>query len=299
MLKSILMVWVLVQNLAVSQEAYEHYLDYRVRDQGSVDSTVAQAIGRPELAGAPYITLVPTAGPQVAIRLGSGAEPGYEAMRRVGWSAIELLVKDPVDLEKKLKGSLFTHMRGPDYLTAQKNILAMQVTGPDQELFYLTHMKDPTQSVLQPRSSPAPVGHTFIMVMGTLSLDDSLQFFNRHFSNAVLGPLPYRIGVLSDAYGLPEETQHSLALLSMTEGYGLEIDQYPPGASPVPSAEGERGGVILVTLSADREGLRREPDWISKRADQQGDLLGGIVKLPSGTPLEIQFTEALLPSLSD
>lgn len=293
------MVWVLAQNLAVSQEAYEHYLDYRVRDQGSVDSTVAHAIGRPELAGAPYVTLIPSTGPQVAIRLVSGAEPGYQAMRRVGWSAIELLVKDPVDLEKKLKGSAFTHLRGPEYLTEQKNILAMQVIGPNRELFYLTHMVDPAQSVLQPQSSPAPVGQTFIMVMGSPNLSDTLEFFADHFGNAAVGPLPYRIGVLSDAYDLPEDTEHDLALLSMTDGYGIEIDQYPSGASPVPSAVGERGGVILVSLSVDPKGLRRVPDWISAYVDGQDAVLGGIVSLPSGTPLEISFTEPLLSPLNN
>ena len=299
MLKSIFMVWVLSQNLAVSQEAYEQYLGYRASDQGLVDDRVALAIGRPELAGQSYVTLVPSAGPQVAIRLVSGAEPGYQAMRRMGWSAIELLVRDPQALRQQLSGSGFTHLRGPDYLTEQKNILAMQVIGPDRELLYLTQLVDPTQSVLKPQSNPAPVGHTFIMVMGSPNLSATLQFFTDHFGNPVMGPLPYKIGVLSDAYGLPVETKHSLALLSMTDGYGLEIDQYPAGASAVPAPPGERGGVILVSLSADPEGLKRQPDWASVHLGEEGAVIGGIVNLPSGTPLEIFFTEPLLPPLSE
>jgi catechol 2,3-dioxygenase-like lactoylglutathione lyase family enzyme len=299
MLKSILMVWVLAHNLAVTQEAYEEYLGYRLVDEGYIEDTLALAIERPELAGQPYVTLMPAAGPQVGIRLVNGAEPDYQPMRRVGWSAIELLVADPVELKQRLDGSGFTHLRGPDYLTEQKNILAMQVTGPSRELFYLTHMIDPTQSVLQPQSSSAPVGQTFIMVMGSPDLSDTLQFFTGHFGNAVIGPVPYRIGVLSDAYGLPEDTQHALALLSMTDGYGIEIDEYPSGASSVPSAAGERGGVILVTVSADPEGLKQAPDWISAYIDEQGAVLGGIATSPSGTPLEISFTAPLLPSPSN
>ena len=299
MLKSILMVWVLAQNLVVTQAAYEEYLGYRLVDEGYIEATLAAAIDRPELAGQPYVTLMPASGPQVGIRLVNGAEPGYQAMARVGWSAIELLVADPVELKQKLDGSRFTHLRGPDFLTAQKNILAMQVSGPSGELFYLTHMIDPTLSVLQPQSSPAPVGQTFIMVMGTSDLSDTLQFFTHHFGNAVIGPLPYRIGVLSDAYGLPEDTQHDLALLSMTDGYGIEIDQYPSAAAPVPAGEGERGGVILVTLSADPESLKQVPEWSAVYADEQGAVLGGIITLPSGTPLEISFTSPLLPLSND
>ena len=294
MLKSILMVWVLAQNLAATQDAYQQYLGYRVVDKGYVEDTVALAIERPELSGQPYVTLMPSAGPQVGIRLVNGAEPGYQAMRRIGWSAIELLVEDPVELKQKLSGSTFTHLRGPDFLTEQRNILAMQVGGPNRELFYLTHMVDPSQSILQPQTSPAPVGHTFIMVMGSHDLSDSLAFFDRHFGNTVIGPLPYRIGVLSQAYGLPEDTEHALALLSMTDGYGIEIDQYPSGASPMPAAVGERGGVILVSVSADPEGLKRLPKWASTFIDEQGAVLGGIVSLPSGTPLDISFTEPLL-----
>jgi len=299
MLKSILMVWVLAQNLAVTQEAYETYLGYRLVDEGYIEDALALAIERPELAGQPYVTLMPAAGPQVGIRLVNGAEPAYQPMRRVGWSAIELLVADPVELKQKLGGSGFTHLRGPDYLTEQKNILAMQATGPSGELFYLTHMIDPTKSVLQPQSSPASVGQTFIMVMGSPNLPDTLQFFTLHFGNAVIGPLPYRIGVLSDVYGLPADTQHALALLSMPDGYGIEIDQYPSGASSVPSVRGERGGVILVTLSADPEGLKLAPEWSMAYVDKWGAVLGGITILPSGTPLEISFTAPLLPPSSN
>jgi hypothetical protein len=114
-----------------------------------------------------------------------------------------------------------------------------------------------------------------------------------------MGPLSYRIGVLSQAYGLPEDTEHALALLSMTDGYGIEIDQYPSGASPMPAAVGERGGVVLVSFSADPEGLKRVPKWASTYVGEQGGVLGGIVSLPSGTPLEILFTEPLLPSRSN
>ena len=201
MLKSILMVWVLVQDLTATQAAYENYLGYQTTDQGVVTEQVALAMDRARLTDAPYITMVPRSGPQVAIRLVAGAEAAYQPMRRLGWSAIELLVSDPDQLKRDLQGSAFTHLQGPDFLTAQKNIYAMQVIGPNQELFYLTHMIDPSKSFLQPQPSPEPVGHTFIMVMGSPDLEASLSFWRRHFDTNVVGPIPYRIGVLSDEIG--------------------------------------------------------------------------------------------------
>ncbi|MED5314890.1 MAG: hypothetical protein VYB84_02520, partial [Pseudomonadota bacterium] len=159
-MKSILMVWVLAQNLALTQEAYEDYLGYRSVDEGVMSAELAAAIDRPELADKRFVTMMPRLGPQVGLRLVEGDAAGYVPMQRVGWSAIELLVQDPEQLEAELAGSAFTHLQGPDFLTEQKNILAMQVTGPNRELFYLTHMIDSSKSLLQPQPSREPVGHT-------------------------------------------------------------------------------------------------------------------------------------------
>ena len=299
MLKSILMVWVLAQNLALTQEAYKDYLGYRPVDEGVMSAELAAAIDRPELADRRFVTMMPRSGPQVGLRLVEGDTSGYVPMKRVGWSAIELLVKDPEQLESELPGSAFRHLQGPDFLTEQKNILAMQVTGPNQELFYLTHMIDPSKSFLRPEPSPEPVGHTFIMVMGSPNLEASLAFWRRYFDNGIVGPIPYRIGVLSDAYDLPGETLHPLALVSMSDGYGIEIDQYPEGASAVPAPEGKRGGVILVSLSVDPEGLKAPLPWRLPYIDTAGAVEGGVIILPSGAPIEVALTTAMLPAPAD
>ena len=296
MLKSILMVWVLAHNLALTQEAYEDYLGYRSVDAGVMSAELAAAIDRPELAARRFVTMMPRSGPQVGLRLVEGDTSGYVPMKRVGWSAIELLVKDPEQLESELPGSAFRHLQGPDFLTEQKNILAMQVTGPNQELFYLTHMIDPSKSFLRPQPSPEPVGQTFIMVMGSPDLEASLAFWRRYFDNGIVGPIPYRIGVLSDAYDLPGETLHPLALVSMSDGYGIEIDQYPDAATAVPAPEGERGGVILVSLSVDPEGLKAPLPWRLRYTNAAGAVEGGVMSLPSGAPIEIALTTAMLPA---
>ena len=296
MLKSILMVWVLAHNLALTQEAYEDYLGYRSVDAGVMSAELAAAIDRPELADRRFVTMMPHSGPQVGLRLVEGDTSGYVPMKRVGWSAIELLVKDPEQLESELPGSAFRHLQGPDFLTEQKNILAMQVTGPNQELFYLTHMIDPSKSFLRPQPSLEPVGHTFIMVMGSPDLEASLAFWRRYFGNGIVGPIPYRIGVLSDAYDLPGETLHPLALVSMSDGYGIEIDQYPDEATAVPAPEDERGGVILVSLSVDPEGLKAPLPWRLPYTNAAGAVEGGVMILPSGAPIEIALTNAMLPA---
>ena len=296
MLKSILMVWVLAQNMVLTEQAYQDYLGYLKVDEGVVPAELARAIERPELARRPFMTLMPATGPQVGIRVIQGGTQGYQPMKRVGWSAIELLVKDPQQLKRNLEGSLFRHLQGPDFLTEQQNILAMQVSGPNRQLFYLTHMLDPSKSFLQPEPSAAQVGHTFIMVMGSPDISASLEFWQAYFGNDVVGPIPYRIGVLSEAYDLPVETQHQLALVSMVDGYGIEIDQYPKEATSVPAPENERGGVILVSLQVDPRGLKASLPWALPYQNDEGEEEGGVVILPSGTPIEVSFTKPVLPA---
>ena len=134
------------------------------------------------------------------------------------------------------------------------------------------------------------------MVMGSPNLEASLAFWRRYFDNGIVGPIPYRIGVLSDAYDLPGETLHPLALVSMSAGYGIEIDQYPDEATAVPAPEGERGGVILVSLSVDPEGLKAPLPWRLPYANAAGAVEGGVIILPSGAPIEIALTTAMLPA---
>ena len=291
MLKSILMVWVLAQNLSATQQAYQDFLGYERVDEGVMSAELSAAIARPELTGNAFVTLMPPTGPQVGIRIVAGGQSGYRPMRRVGWSAIELLVKDPVALKSELPDSAFQHLQGPDFLTDEQNILAMQVSGPNRELFYLTHMIDPSQSFLQPAPSPAAVGHTFIMVMGSRDIEASLAFWRRYFHNNIVGPIPYRIGVLSSAYDLPQETEHPLALVSMADGYGIEIDQYPDSASANPAPDGEQGGVILVSLEVDPATLKAPIPWELPYVDNNGGVRGGVMTLPSGAPVELRFSD--------
>ena len=68
MLKSILMVWVLAQNLVLTEEAYEDYLGYRSVDEGVMSAELAAAIDRPELADRRFVTMMPRSGPQVGLR---------------------------------------------------------------------------------------------------------------------------------------------------------------------------------------------------------------------------------------
>jgi len=288
-LKSLLFIWVLSAHPEAAAQAYVDEFDYRLGDSGSVSATVAGALGHEDLVGAPFVTIYPPSGPQVGIRWVASSESAYEPMQRLGWSAIEVLVENPDALVETLDQKSFSILAEPAYLTAKKNVRASQVLGPSKELLYLTYIKDTSESFLNTPPSDTPVGHPFIMVAGTRNLAATLEFFTRTFANPVTPPIPFKIEVLSDAYDLEAGRLHDLALVRFEDNFGLELDQYPPAAKDIPAHLDREGGVFLVTASLDPDRLKRPLNWVATHSDDAGNLLGGLIKLPSGTALEVIF----------
>ena len=105
--------------------------------------------------------------------------------------------------------------------------------------------------------------------------------------------------MLSSAYDLPQETEHPLALVSMADGYGIEIDQYPDSASANPAPDGEQGGVILVSLEVDPATLKAPIPWELPYIDKSGGLRGGVMTLPSGAPVELRFSDPVARPLNN
>ena len=289
MLKSLLFIWVLSAHPEAAAQAYVDAFDYRVGDTGTVSTTVAEALGHESLAGAGYVTIYPPSGPQVGIRWIASDASEYQPMRRLGWSAIEVMVQDPDGLVPSLDPNHFSILAEPAYLTAKQNVRASQVLGPSDELLYLTHIKDTSTSFLNTPPSESAVGHPFIMVAGTRDLATTLKFFTDTFANPVTPPIPFRIEVLSEVYGLETGHLHDLALVRFEDNFGLELDQYPTGASGIPASLDEEGGTVLVTASLDPDRLKRPLNWIATHTDDAGNVIGGVIKLPSGTALEVIF----------
>jgi len=287
MLKSLLCIWVLSFNLADTEQAYQTHLGYTSGERGYVTPELAAEISRPELAGRSFLTMYPPSGPKVGVRFIESDASAFYPMQRLGWSAIEILVADTRSLAEDLGDSPFQRLAGPDYLTGAKNILAMQSLGPSRELLYLTHIIDPAKSFLVIPKSPTPVGHTFIMVLGTPDLGRSMSFFETHFDNSVKGPLPFKVEVLSDVYDLPSDYLHNLALVTFADGFAFELDQYPEAAKPMPDKRNQRGGVVLVSASYDPSKLKRPLPWQNSNGRERHKTDRGVIILPSGAPLQL------------
>ena len=289
MLQSLLLIWVLALDPEGAAGVYERELGYQRGESGWLQADLAAAMERPELAGRPFQTVYPPEGPRVGIRWVQGGSKEFQSMARLGWSAIEFLVRDPDDLAGKLEGKGFNLLHGPEFLTEQRNIRAAQLTGPASELLYVTRIEDPSRSLLPVVMPSVAVGHPFIMVAGSRDLDATIAFFRRHFANPVTDRIPFRIDVLAEAYGQPSETPYDLALVQFAAPFGLEFDQYPAAARNQPLPLAERGGVILVTVAVEAESLPAPLPYVMEFPPHAGQASGGVIQLPSGTPMAVRL----------
>lgn len=254
MLKTILMVTIMASDLATVERAWRDELSYRAVDQGPLPPALAASWDAPALAGRPYLIMQPVSGEPVYLRFIEEPSSGdYQPMKTEGWNAVEILVQDPDGLAEALAGSRFFKVVGPPrYLTDQQNIKAMQVLGPANELIYFTNVGSPQQSGFGLQPARTWVDRVFIMVVGARDLSALRDFYSATLGLTTTAPVPYRIGVLSRAYGLPDETLHKLSIAQLSDRFLIELDQYPAAARPARAPAGALPpGIAMVTFEVD------------------------------------------------
>ena len=287
-IQALLMVTLLASNLEQTADSYRSYFGYTVVDSGIINSSCAKQIGDARMNGREFIIMRPPDGePEVLLRFIGGANPSYQPMLATGWNAIELLAKDPDSLREQLQGKDFEVIGEPTYLTPAKNIYAMQVKGPSNELVYLTKMVDPSQSLLKPRSPLAPVGGTFIVVIGSKDLEETRSFLEGLFDNFLTKPMQFKIDILSRARGVASDTDFPIMLLKFAGPFGFEFDEYR-NESKSQSAD---GGIVLVSASVNGF-IGNLGVWSRKpSASHCPHIAGpsGLITLPSGAKLELLF----------
>ena len=231
MLKSIFMVTILVLSTGHSERAYQEQLGYQLVEQGSVSEQWSEAWGIEALQGRPYSILQPESGAEVYIRFIETPNTGnYAPMKTLGWNAVELQARDPDTLVAGLDPQRFQLIGPPAFLTGGENIRAAQVLGPARELLYFTHVLDPAKASFNIGTAQSRVDRVFIMVLGTSDLEATSDFYQDVLGQTIMGPYPYRVSVLSRAWGADEETLYDLSIAQLDEAFLLEIDQYPQAA---------------------------------------------------------------------
>jgi len=219
-----------VADLDAIEAAYTRWLGYRVLERGTVPGTLASEWEAPAVRARAQLLLGPAMGESVALRFVE--EPlaaGWRALTTYGWNVSEIVVQDVDALAASLAGSPFRIIGAPASLTRFPMIRAMQVIGPAGECLYFTQVGE--GSGLDLARAQAPVGRVFIVVAGGPDVRRMLSAY-AGFANEIDPPASTRVKVISQAHGLPDDTLHAHGLVKLAHGSLIELDEYPPRATP-------------------------------------------------------------------
>lgn len=277
MLSAIIAVTLSVPDLSAAEQAYTQWLSYRTVEQGLVSRDIASAWGAPLAEGRRYAVLQPASGEPVYLRLvQSPPTPGYEVMKTHGWNANEILVMDPDALASRfaVPDSPFRVIGPPRPLASSSTVRAMQAIGPAGELNYFTRIP-PGGGTLIKTPAKSEVDRTFIVVLGGPDMRAMRQFYADVLGAKVTEPYATTVNVLQDAYGLPRDHVTMLALVTISPGFLIELDEYPSAARPRPIRDGDLPpGMAIVSFAVPSLDARALP-WSVAPATRPGILYAG------------------------
>lgn len=283
-----------VADLARSQALYRDVFDYTLIEEGIVPEDLALSWDAPRSAGRPYAVMQPASGADIYIRfVEQPPVSAFKALRSYGWAAIEICVTDVLAAHERVQGTPFEVIGPPREIEGLPAIYPMQVKGPDEEIVYLTQIRDDLPAYDLPRAG-APIDKLFILVMGCSDMKASNAWMEKHAGVAMGREMDIVYTMLAGAYGSPMEELHTISTMIHGRDVFLELDQYPPAATARPRHEGMLvpGCAVGTLWHPDFDSLpgpwitpptRREgPIYQGKRAATIKDLDGTLIEIVEG-----------------
>ena len=285
-----------VADLDRSIKLYCDWLDYSVEEQGELGDALAASWGTPGAAGRRFAVLRPSSGLDIFIRLVENDIPAeFRALTTYGWSAIEVCVQDVLAVNERMLESPFEIIGPPRELDGLPAIFPMQVKGPDEEIVYLTQIREDLPEFDLPRAQSL-IDCLFILVMACSDMKASLDWMADHLDIAIgRDELIIVYTMLAQAFGLPEEDPHTISTMVHGKDVFLELDQMPPQATARPGADGELPpGVAIGTFwvpDFDDIDARNTDLWITPPAVHDSCVYGskrsGTLRALDGTLVEV------------
>jgi hypothetical protein len=233
LLKRIKIATIAVPSVAETAGHYKQWLGYAAVEQGKVGAAHAALWGAPAMAGRAYAVMRPASKTDVYIRaVEIDRVANYRPMTTWGWSAVEILVADPIKLHDKLGRSPFHIVGKPRYLKDYPTICAFQVRGVGNEILYLTADTGNPGTGLMPKAGAA-VDRPFIMVVASGSVERVRDWYCETFRlprNAIAGN---PVDIIQHAQALPPDHPFPLTVTALAEhGHLIEMDGYPANTGP-------------------------------------------------------------------
>lgn len=285
-----------VADLDRSVELYCDWLDYSTEERGELNVDLAGSWGAPSAAGRRFAILRPASGHDIFIRLVENRiHPDYVALRTFGWAAIEICVQDVLKANERILKSPFEVIGPPKELDGLPAIYPMQMKGPDQEIVYLTQIRDDLPAFDLPRAESL-IDRLFILVMACSDMKASLAWMAKHIKIDIgRDEMEIVYTMLANAFDLPLEDPHIISTMVHEKDVFLELDQMPPQATVRPGYDGELPqGIALGTFwhpHFDEIDAICKDLWITPPTVYESAVYGGkraaTLRAPDGTLVEI------------
>ncbi|MEO1038487.1 MAG: hypothetical protein AAFX09_03000 [Pseudomonadota bacterium] len=280
-----------VADLDAAEARYRDYLDYETVERGPLSEDLAKSFDAPSAAGARHVVMQPASGAEIYLRLVEQKPvEGYKALVTYGWAAIEICVTDVLQANERVKGSPFEVIGPPREIEGLPAIYPMQVKGPDEEIVYLTQIRDNLPAYDLPRAS-TPIDKLFILVIGCSDMHSSLKWFDETLGFPTGRVMDIEYHMLANAYGTPTDELHTIATAIHGRDVFLEVDQYPDAATPRPRHQGMMapGCSVGTFLHPDFDSIKG--DWVAEPVLRQGapytGKRAGVLRAPDGALVEV------------
>lgn len=280
-----------VSNPRLAAQRFVDWFDYKVIEDGYISPDLACSWSAEKSSGRSYVVVRPISGVKVDIRFVE-SEPvaEYRPLRTFGWAALEICVQHVFEVEERLKNSPFSIIGPPNKIAVLPVIHPMQVRGPDDEIVYLTEIKQGGPGSGLP-DALAPIDKLFICVLGCADMTAVAAWFAKQLGVHIADEfsIPYRM--LNQAFELPSTHEHRLTSADHAGDIFLEFDQYPEGAIPRPSRPGELcpGVAICSILHSDIDAI--PGPWLTEPVAREGVIYEGqrvgVLRTPEGSLVEV------------
>jgi catechol 2,3-dioxygenase-like lactoylglutathione lyase family enzyme len=275
---------------------YREWLDYSLVERGELDARLATSWGAPASSGSRCAVLRPASGHDTFIRfVECEPHPDYVPLVSFGWAAIEICVEDVLAIQKRMLESPFEVIGPPRELDGMNAIFPMQVKGPDQEVVYLTEIREDLPDFDLPRAR-APIDRLFILVLACSDMNASLDWIEDRIGFAVgRRNLEIVYTMLANAFGTPLDEKYAISTMVHERNVFLQVDQLPLEAVSRPGYAGilPQGVALGTFFHPDFETVdaRCRDLWITPPTVHDSVVYGGrrsaTVRAPDGTLIEV------------
>ncbi len=231
---------------------YRDRLGFRLIEDGLVSTDLATAWGIEGLAGKRMATLQPASGARCSIRLVEQPVPAdFVPTTTYGWAAYEVTVHDVFGWPDRITGSGFDIVGPPKEIAGLPYFVAMQVHGRGREMLYFNETRSNTPASDLPVAR-SPMDHIFIVILATPDREATVAWYRDRLKLDQGDTYTIEYSMINNAFGLPAGSTSSLTMVQNGRMPIVEIDDYPPQATPRRADPGcLPPGNALVTLAVD------------------------------------------------